>query len=95
MDLVSPRGDLASIPDSLIWRALTGAQGYKVTVMEVDKNVLWQGTIKDNHISLPAVVRKQILPGKRLLWSVEAYSSAGQVLASASADFRREVIREK
>ncbi|HEX4802989.1 MAG TPA: hypothetical protein VFV14_05735, partial [Myxococcaceae bacterium] len=39
---LDPAGDLAQAPAALRWQAMPGAKRYRIRVMEVDQNELWQ-----------------------------------------------------
>jgi hypothetical protein len=78
-----PTGDLHRIPSELQWQATPGAVRYLVKVMEVDRTELWKTESGQTSVSLPAVVRARIVPGKTLLWQVIATDSAGRTVATS------------
>lgn len=80
---LGPTGDLERIPSELQWQATSGAVRYLVKVMEVDRTELWKTESGQTSVSLPTVVRAQIVPGKTLLWQVTATDSAGRTLATS------------
>jgi hypothetical protein len=89
---LDPTGDLTKAPAALRWQAMSGAKRYRIRVMEVDQNELWQTESGEATVSLPAAVRATIVPGKTLLWQVTALDSAGNpVAASQILRFRLSV----
>ena len=80
---LDPTGDLTKAPAELRWQAMPGAKRYRVRVMEVDQNELWQTESGEASVSLPAIVRGTIVPGKTLLWQVMALDSAGNPVAAS------------
>ena len=91
VELVLPKGEITLNPIELRWNSVTVGKSYKVRLMEVDHHVIWETETKAVSVSLPSEVRKQILPGKRLIWSVEAFDGKGQTVAMGSQDFRQSV----
>ncbi|HEY3441199.1 MAG TPA: hypothetical protein VGK29_10625 [Paludibaculum sp.] len=91
VELLAPKGDLPKAPEELRWAAVAGAAQYRVQILEVDRVVLWQGTTSSLAVRVPAVVRNKALPGKRLIWQVEALDSSGGELAKGSQDFRKQL----
>jgi hypothetical protein len=83
IDIVSPSGDLTSVPGELVWSAVDGAVRYDVAVLEVDRTVLWSTSSPAARVSLPAGIVAHILPGKTLLWSVTARNASGDALAAS------------
>ncbi|MDQ6758608.1 MAG: hypothetical protein M3Z32_01935 [Acidobacteriota bacterium] len=81
--VVSPIGDQTEAPHQLQWRAVDGANRYRVQFMEVDRTELWSTTVTQTSTPLPNNIRQEILPLKTLLWQVTALDAAGQVLASS------------
>ena len=91
VEMVSPKGDLAAEPDTFRWNTVPGAVAYRVTLMEVDQSVLWESGATSNSVILPAQIRGKALPGKRLIWQVEAVDGLGRAIASGRQDFRRQI----
>ncbi len=90
--LKSPVGDIDSLPERLEWVAVGGARRYVVTVMEVDRNVLWRAETEMPGIDVPPQVRAAAVPGKTLLWQVEAFDPAGSRVAESGVErFRVQV----
>ncbi len=84
-----PEGDLDAAPAKLQWEAVASAARYRVTLMEVDRTVLWQAESQDTSVVLPAAVRALCLPAKTLLWRVHAVDASGRALADSEvARFR-------
>jgi hypothetical protein len=89
---LGPIGDLTQPPAELRWQATPGAKRYRIRVMEVDQNELWQTESSQTSVSLPAAVRATLVPGKTLLWQVTAIDSAQKpVAASQILRFRLSV----
>ena len=91
VELIAPKGDLPKAPERLRWAAVAGAAQYRVKILEVDRVVLWQGTATSLAVHVPAEIQSKVLPGKRLLWEVEALDAGGNVLAKGSQDFRKQL----
>lgn len=91
VELVSPRREINVIPADLRWNLLAGARTYRVKLMEVDRHVLWEVETKQVSVSLPSEIRKQVLPGKRLLWTVEAFDGNHQAIGQGRQDFWRAI----
>jgi hypothetical protein len=66
--VVGPVGELQQVPRQLQWRAFSGAEAYKVEIMEVDQTRLWAADSKDTSVAIPASVLAKMLPGKPILW---------------------------
>jgi hypothetical protein len=83
LQIVSPEGDLNSVPQSLNWKALPGASSYNVKVLEVDRTPLWSISVKGNNAALTEEIRSRIVPGKTLFWQVDAVDASGTIVASS------------
>lgn len=84
--VIAPVGEQAVAPSVLKWSPHATARQYRVRVMEVDRTVLWSTTVSADSVRLPAPVRAAALPGKTLLWQVEALASSGEVLTSSPVE---------
>ena len=91
VELLAPKGDLANAPAVLSWKTLPAAFLYRVKLMEVDRHVIWETESKVAHVALPPAIQNKALPGKRLIWSVEAFGVKGESLGTGTQDFRRAV----
>ena len=80
---LAPIGDLIQSPAELRWQPLPGAARYSVKLMEVDHSELWQASLEQTAVPLPAAVREKVVLGKTLLWQVTALDSAGKALANS------------
>jgi hypothetical protein len=80
---LAPIGDLMRSPAELRWRTFPGASRYSVKLMEVDHSELWQASLEETAVLLPAAVREKVVPGKTLLWQVTALDGAGKALANS------------
>lgn len=91
LELLTPKGEIASAPAVFSWKNLPAAFSYRVKLMEVDRNVIWGTEVKATSVSLPGAIQRKALPGKRLIWSVEALDQKGESLGVGTQDFRRSV----
>jgi hypothetical protein len=92
--LLSPTGDLDGPATDLRWEAVPGAASYSVRVMEVDRAEVWMSHARQASLSLPASVRARMVPGKPLLWQVEAKDAAGRTVATSQVQRFRLALRE-
>ena len=81
VEIVSPIGELAQAPKELHWKGFAPATHYKVSIMEVDHALLWSAETNYISLTIPAVTRAKMLPGKPVLWQVTALDSQGRTLA--------------
>lgn len=88
LDAIAPTGDLAAAPPELRWKGVAGATGYAVELLEVDRTLVWKSETDQDHIALPAAVVARCLPGKTLLWRVEARTQSQVVASSGVQRFR-------
>jgi hypothetical protein len=65
-----------------------GASAYDVTVLEVDRTVLWKTTTQTPSVALPATLTAQFVPGKTIFWEVAARSGNAVVAQSGTERFR-------
>lgn len=88
--LTGPSGELAQVPSQFTWEAWPGAAGYsvKLTGMDMDHTLVWQGSSSQNSLALSPEVKALIRPGKPLELTVTALDSAGRPLASGKDHFR-------
>ena len=82
---VAPVGDVKTAPRELEWQAMAGATAYEVVVEEVDHTALWRGASASTRVSLPTSVVEKLVPGKTVLWRVDAKNSAGAVVGQSAA----------
>ena len=81
--VTSPRGDLTVPPASLIWVAVDGAVEYNVTLLEVDRSLVWRTTSRSAQVALPPDIIERIVPGRTLLWAVTALDEAGRSIGES------------
>ena len=91
--VVGPTGDLEAAPTELQWQPAPGAATYSVQLMEVDRVELWKGESSQSSLSLPPAVRARIVPGKALLWKVEARDASGRTIAASEIQRFRVAMR--
>lgn len=94
VELLSPKGQILEAPSILRWSRVEGAASYRVRILEVDRNILWEASTNTSDAAIPSNIQKQALPGKRLLWTVEAFNSKKEVVARGTQDFTRAVARK-
>jgi len=83
VQLRGPVGDLDSRPARLEWEPVAAASSYSVQVLEVDRSEVWKAEAAGTSIALPEAVTDRLVPGKPLLWRVEAKDSSGRILATS------------
>jgi len=88
IEVIGPKGDIATAPAELRWTAVAGAKQYDVAVLEVDKTILWHAVTTDTHVSLPSSVSEQCVPGKTILWQVKATRDSSVIAQSGVQRFR-------
>lgn len=88
VQVVAPVGDVPVPPAALQWKAAAGASSYDVQIMEVDHTTLWRASTHDLRISLPSNVVDQLVPGKTVLWQVQARRDQAIVADSGIQRFR-------
>ncbi|MCU1232137.1 MAG: hypothetical protein JWP63_104 [Candidatus Solibacter sp.] len=79
---VGPVGEIAASPNEFRWEGVTGAAGYRVQLMEVDRTVIWTGESTGTSITIPDTVRGQLKPGRSFQWQAVAQNAAGEQLAA-------------
>jgi len=92
LDVRAPVGDVGAAPAAIEWVALSGAVSYHVAVFEVDRTPLWRGTSTTSRVELPVAVVRQFVPGKAILWEVQARNAANQVIAESGTQRFRVAI---
>jgi len=80
-----PLEDLSRPPAEIRWDAVKGAAVYDVSVAEVDRNIIFNDSLTNPVLSVPASLSKLIVPGKTLSFRVSARDSAGRELASSGS----------
>ena len=83
IDALVPTGDVAHAPDAFSWAPVEGAATYELTVMEVDRSVLWRESSSVSRVTPPATLAARLVPGKAVLWEVTARNAAGSVIAES------------
>jgi len=84
IDALAPTGDIARVPEAFSWAAVEDATTYELTVMEVDRSVLWRESSSVPRVTPPAVLAARLVPGKTVLWKVTARNGAGSVIAESA-----------
>lgn len=83
-------GDLDAAPGSVAWNAVDGAVDYELRLLEIDGTELWRVATSSPTVSVPADARAAFLPGRTLVWRVEARNAGGRTIVS-SGDVRARV----
>lgn len=81
VEVVAPVGEIATVPDELLWVRTEGARSYRVRLLAVDDTVLWETTVPAPPARLPAEVFKSLHPAVAYTWTVEALGPAGERVA--------------
>lgn len=81
VEVVAPVGEIAVVPDELIWVRTEGARSYRVRLLAVDDTVLWEAKVPAPPARLPAEVFKSLHPAVAYTWTVEALGPAGERVA--------------
>ncbi len=88
VELVAPRGELATAPNELQWTPVANATRYHVELVEVDGTVVWSGDTTAPQASLPQHAIAQFAPGKSLLWNVKAFRGTEMLASSETQSVR-------
>lgn len=89
IQLLSPVGEIAGTPTSFDWRTFEGAASYRVSVLAVDDEVLWEAVATDGSVELPAELRERLQSAVVYRWRVEASDADGAVIGrSETTRFR-------
>lgn len=90
IEITTAVGDVDAAPATLAWRAVSGAVGYEVRLLEVDGTELWRFTTSSPAVTVPAEALAAFRPARTLVWRIEAKDASGAVLAG-SGDVRMRV----
>jgi hypothetical protein len=86
---LAPQGDLAERPKELRWAPREGVATYRVRILTVDEDVLWEATVAAPPVPLPRDAASRLERGVVYSWTVEGLDRDGRQLAlSPSARFR-------
>lgn len=88
--IATAAGDLEAAPASVSWNAVEGAVDYDLRLLEVDGTELWRVATSSPTVSVPADARAAFLPGRTLIWRVDARDAGGRTIVS-SGDTRARV----
>lgn len=88
--LTAAAGDLDAAPAAVAWNAVEGAVHYDLRLFEVDGTELWHAATSSPTVSVPADARAAFLPGRTLVWRVDARDAGGRTIVS-SGDIRARV----
>ncbi|MCX6606878.1 MAG: hypothetical protein NTV52_25300 [Acidobacteria bacterium] len=88
---IAPAGDLAVVPRLLRWDAVVAASHYRVAIVGVDREPLWQGESVGAELVLPAEAQALMAPGRNLWWRVSALDGEGRLVGVSGAQAFRYV----
>lgn len=91
LQLRSPIGDQSAVPGQLEWIGVPGAVAYDVSILEVDRTVLWSASTTGSLLALPSSVTARLVPGKTVLWEVAARDASGKPVAVSGAQSFRVI----
>ena len=80
VQLQSPAGELAEAPRSLAWQPFEGATRYRVQILAVDDEVLWDAVVTDESVAMPDEMRDRLQAAVVYRWSVEAFDADDGVI---------------
>lgn len=83
LSISSPSGDLQDIPEQFRWESVAAATRYELHLMEVDHHELWNATLTQPAVDIPAEIRAQIVPLKTLLLQIDAFDATGRKVAQS------------
>lgn len=83
-----PLAPIGTVADGrrLQWRAVAGADRYRLTLFDAQGRVLYESQFADTAVTLPDSVA--LIPGQAHLWKVEARTGWDRWAASALVEFR-------
>lgn len=90
---VGPSGEISGAPAQLEWKALDGAKGYSIELMEVDGTVLAKVQTAETHLTLKAEQTRFMLPGKPITWRVTALDANGNAIPNSAGQMQFKVAR--
>jgi hypothetical protein len=83
---VFPIGDLQQTPSDFHWTATPDAHSFVLTVMEVDRTVVYSTWVRGTNLAMPSEVRTSLQPGRTLLWTVKALDADGTVFQESKIE---------
>jgi hypothetical protein len=95
VEVQAPIGEIAEPPRELRWRPVDGAASYRVRLIAVDGDPLWDDRLTAPPAAMPPAVVARLHRAVSYDWIVEAETPDGKVLArSAQARFRIRALPE-
>lgn len=95
VEVEAPLGEIAEPPRELRWRPVDGAASYRVRLIAVDGDPLWDDRVTAPPAAIPPAVVARLHRAVSYDWIVEAEAPGGNVLArSAQARFRIRALPE-
>jgi hypothetical protein len=89
IELLAPLGEVATAPAALRWAPVEGAAAYRVRLLAVDDEVLWEARATGPSVALPTEVAARLQGAVTYRWTVEALAADGSLLATGEpGDFR-------
>lgn len=84
IELLSPVGDLESLPGELRWAAHSSATTYRVRLFTVQGDSLWEATVPGSSTPIPEEIGRRIHRAVVYSWEVEALDNDDNLLARSS-----------
>lgn len=89
IEVISPVGELAALPEAWRWNESEHALSYRLTVIGVGGEVLWQAKVAGSPAPLAQDLKQQLLPRVLYRWRVEALDAQGDRIGwSEDVSFR-------
>lgn len=76
-------GEMANVPSEIRWSPVTNAAAYRVEAREVDQSLIFYKRVTSPSLPMPPELRRLLVPGKTLLFSVAAVDSSDRVIAQS------------
>jgi hypothetical protein len=81
IEAISPSGDVTVAPQSLDWRQVQNAVSYRVSILGVDGEPLWNETVSGSPATLPESESSALHASVLYRWQVEAFDANGVRIA--------------
>jgi len=89
IEVMTPAGDVATAPSELDWRDVPNAVSYRVSILGVDGEPLWNETVSQSPAMLPQSASNTLHASVLYRWQVEALDANGTRIAwSKPTQFR-------
>jgi len=86
--LVSPRGELGSLPLRFHWEPYPGAKEYEMKILDEELNPIWKsGKVRESAIETVADFSNRLQKGKMYYWKITVYLEDGKLEESNLQEF--------